>query len=121
MIHNWAHSANVNIRPGNAWEHVSIHFNPNITWWDKSHAWLAYLARCGHMLRQGKFAADVLYFNGEAIPNFVLIDRKPLPGYDFDVINAHALLTRATANDGKMTLPDGMLTATWCSRRRRRR
>jgi hypothetical protein len=108
VIHNFAHSPRVDIRPGNAWEHVSIHFNPNITWWDQSRAWLSYLARCGHLLRQGMFVADVLYFNGEAIPNFVLIDRKPLPGYDFDTINAQALLTRATAKNGNITLPDGM-------------
>jgi hypothetical protein len=108
VIHNFTHSPHVEDRPGNTWEHVSIHFNPNITWWDKSRAWLTYLARCGHLLRQGKFAADVLYFSGEAIPNFVLIDRKPLPGYDFDTINAQALLTRATAKNGNITLPDGM-------------
>ncbi len=108
VIHNFAHSPRVEIRPGNAWEHVSIHFNPNITWWDKSRPWLTYLARCGHLLRQGMFVADVLYFNGEAIPNFVLIDRKPVAGYDFDTINAQALLGRATVKEEKITLPDGM-------------
>src|ERR1039458_5863398 len=57
VIHNFAHSPRVDIRPGNAWEHVSIHFNPNITWWDKSHAFLTYLARCQHLLQQGMFVA----------------------------------------------------------------
>jgi hypothetical protein len=60
------------------------------------------------MLRQGKFAADILYFCGEAIPNFVLIDRKPLFGFDFDTINAQVLLTRTTAKDGRVVLPNGM-------------
>jgi hypothetical protein len=108
VIHNFAHSPRVDIRPGNAWEHVCIHFNPNITWWDKRHAFLTYLARCQHLLQQGMFVADVLYFNGEAIPNFVLIDRKPLSGYDFDTINPQALLTRTTAKNGNITLSDGM-------------
>jgi hypothetical protein len=108
VIHNFAHSPRVDIRPGNAWEHVSIHFNPNITWWDKSHAFLIYLARCQHLLQQGLFVADVLYFSGETIPNFVLIDRKPLAGYDFDTINAQALLARASAKNGNISLPDGM-------------
>ncbi len=107
VIHNFMQSARVDIKPGNAWEHVSMHFNPNITWWDKSQAWLTYLTRCQHLLRQGKFAADILYFSGEAIPNFVLIDHKPLPGYDFDTINAQALLTRATAHHRSLTLRDG--------------
>jgi hypothetical protein len=49
-----------------------------------------------------------LYFSGEAIPNFVLLDRKPMPGYDYDVINAQALLTRADAKNGRLVLADGM-------------
>ena len=85
--------------PGYQWEHVGTHFDRNVTWWPKSSAWLAYLARCQHLLRQGRFVADILYFSGEAIPNFVLVDRKPVKGYDFDVINAHALLTRADAQE----------------------
>lgn len=94
--------------PGYQWEHVGTHFDRNVTWWSKSSAWLAYLARCQHLLRQGRFVADILYFSGEAIPNFVLLDRKPIKGYDYDVINAQALLTRADAKNGRLTLPDGM-------------
>ena len=94
--------------PGYQWEHVGTHFDRNVTWWPKSQAWLAYLARCQHLLRQGRFVADILYFSGEAIPNFVLLDRKPIKGYDFDVINADALLTRADAKNGRLVLPDGM-------------
>jgi len=94
--------------PGYQWEHVGTHFDRNVTWWPKSSAWLAYLARCQHLLREGRFVADILYFSGEAIPNFALLDRKPLEGYDFDVINAHALLARANAKNGRLVLADGM-------------
>jgi hypothetical protein len=94
--------------PGYQWEHVGTHFDRNVTWWPKSKAWLTYLARCQHLLRQGRFVADILYFSGEAIPNFVLLDRKPIKGYDFDVINADALLTRADAKNGRLVLADGM-------------
>jgi hypothetical protein len=80
-----------------------------VSWFPLSHAWLTYLARCQHLLRQGVFAADIVYFAGQAVPNFVLLDRKPIPGYDFDVINAQALLTRASARDGRLTLPDGVV------------
>jgi hypothetical protein len=95
-------------KPGYQWEHVELHFDRNATWFPLSHAWLTYLARCQHMLRQGAFAADILYFSGQAIPNFVLLDRKPIAGFDFDVINAQALLARASAGRGKVTLPGGM-------------
>jgi hypothetical protein len=94
--------------PGYQWEHVGTHFDRNVTWWPKSNAWFAYLARCQHLLRQGRFVADILYFSGEAIPNFVLLDRKPIKGYDCDVVNAHALLTRADAKNGRLVLADGM-------------
>ncbi len=94
--------------PGYQWEHVGTHFDRNVTWWPKSKAWLTYLARCQHLLRQGRFVADILYFSGEAIPNFVLLDRKPIKGFDFDVINADALLTRADAQNGRLVLADGM-------------
>lgn len=104
----YVHQSDLNAKPGFQWAHTGTHFDRNITWWEKSHAWLTYLARCQYMLRQGKFAADILYYCGEAIPNFVLIDRKPLPGYDFDTINPQVLLTRATAKDGRVVLPDGM-------------
>jgi len=95
-------------KPGYEWEHVGTHLDRNITWWPMSHAWLGYLARCQHMLRQGAFAADILYFSGQAIPSFALLDRKPIAGFDFDVINAQALLARASADKGKVTLPDGL-------------
>jgi hypothetical protein len=104
----YVHQPDLNAKPGYQWAHTGTHFDRNITWWEKSHAWLIYLARCQYMLRQGKFVADILYFSGEAIPNFVLIDRKPLSGYDFDTINAQVLLTRATVKAGRIVLPDGM-------------
>ena len=95
-------------KPGFQWEHVGTHFDRNVTWFPLSHGWLTYLARCQHLLRQGRFVADILYFSGETIPNFVLLDRKPVAGFDFDVINAQALLARAAAENGKVVLPDGM-------------
>ena len=95
-------------KPGNGWEYVGTHFDRNVTWWPLSHAWLTYLARCQYLLRQGLFAADIVYFTGQAVPNFALLDRKNIPGYDFDFINAQALLTRATAREGKLVLPDGV-------------
>jgi hypothetical protein len=94
--------------PGNGWEYVGTHLDRNVTWWSQSHAWLTYLARCQHLLRLGVFAADIVYFTGQSIPNFALLDRKPIAGYDFDVINAEGLLTRAGARDSKLVLPDGV-------------
>ena len=104
----FVHQSTLTDIPGYQWEHVGTHFDRNVTWWPKSKAWLAYLARCQHLLRQGRFVADILYFSGEGIPNFVLLDRKPIEGYDYDVIDARALLTRADAQNGRLVLPDGV-------------
>ncbi|MCU0794928.1 MAG: hypothetical protein MUF31_03230 [Akkermansiaceae bacterium] len=88
------------------------HFNPNITWWNQSRAFIDYMNRCHFLLQQGLSAADVLHFYGENIPSFVRLKRddpaKCLPGYDYDIINAHALLLRVRADDsGHAVLPEG--------------
>jgi hypothetical protein len=108
VLNFYVSQPNLTDKPGYEWEHIGPHFDRNITWWSKSHAWLGYLARCQYLLRQGLFCADLVYFAGESIPNFPILDRKPVAGHDFDIINAQALLTRARAQDGCVVLPDGV-------------
>jgi hypothetical protein len=71
-----------------------------------------YLARCQYLLRQGLFVADFAYLQSEAIPGFIAPRDKQQPlrpaGFDYDVLNAEVLLTRAVAKDGRLVLPDGM-------------
>lgn len=107
VIHHYASVPDFGNPPGNQWEHVSIHFNRYLTWWDKCHAWLRYLGRCQHLLRQGDFVADILFYSGEAVPNFALVDGKPVAGFDFDITNAQALLSHAFAKDGRVTFGTG--------------
>jgi hypothetical protein len=89
-----------------------IHFNHNITWWNQgAEPFLRYLTRCGYMLQQGLFVADVLYYSGDEAPNFVPpknIDPSRGFGYDYDVCNTEILLTRLSVKDGRIVLPDGM-------------
>ncbi len=91
---------------------AGTHFNPNTTWWAKSGAFLTYINRCQFMLQQGMFVADVCYYYGDHVPNFAQLKRsdpaKALPGFDYDVICAEALLERMSVSDGRLTLPDGM-------------
>ncbi len=87
------------------------HFTPNITWWEEAPAFFTWLARCQHMLQQGKFAADVCFFLGErpptlAPPKYAVPSLGP--GYDCDYANAEVLLTRMSVRDGGIVLPDGM-------------
>jgi hypothetical protein len=90
---------------------AGTHFNPNITWWKQSGAFLDYLGRCQHLLQSGRFVADVLYYNGDGAPNIVRQKHVPGdlgPGYDYDVCNTEVLLTRLAVEDRYLVLPDGV-------------
>ena len=108
----YVHQGRLNIKPGYQWEAAGTHFDRNITWWNHIHAWLTYLSRCQFMLQQELFVADVCYFYGEDVPNFVPAKthmQPPLPpGYDCDTVNTEVLLSRMSVKDGRLVLPDGM-------------
>ena len=100
----WVHQPRLDAKPGFQWAHVGTHFDCNLTWWPMSGAWLTYLARCQHLLRQGLFVADFAYLQDEAIPSFIAPRPEQQParpaGFDYDVLNAEVLLTRASARTG---------------------
>ena len=81
------------------------------TWAEQAKAWNAYLSRSSFMLQQGKFIADILYYYGED-NNITNLFRKGLPpvpeGYNFDFINADALINMLSVKDGKLVTPGGM-------------
>ncbi len=91
---------------------AGTHLNPKVTWWDKSTAFFSYINRCQWMLQQGNFDADVLYYYGDHVPNFAQLKMSDpahvLPGHDYDVITAEALIDRARVKNGRIVLPDGM-------------
>lgn len=94
-------------KPGiNAW--FGTEFNRHNTWFEQSKAWIDYLRRCHWLLQQGNNVADVAYFIGEDAPKMTGPREPALPaGYDFDFINAEALLQRAQAKDGRLAIPGG--------------
>jgi hypothetical protein len=87
---------------------AGTHFNRKITWWNQSRGFNDYIARCSHLLQQGLFVGDVLFYNGDQCPNFVgpkHIDPSVGPGYDYDVCNSEIILTRLSVKDGQIVLP----------------
>lgn len=93
--------------------YAGTHFNPNATWWRHAGGFLGYIGRCQHLLRQGRFVADVLYYTGDWAPNIVPpkhVDPSLGFGYDYDACNAEVLLARLSVSpeDGRLVLPDGM-------------
>jgi hypothetical protein len=89
------------------------HFDRTNTWFEHGEeAWLQYVARCQYLLQRGRFVADLLYFAGEDSPartpqRSALKPAVP-QGWDFDTINADAILSRVNIDHGRIVLPDGM-------------
>ena len=84
-------------------------FNRNETWANQAKPWVSYLARNSYMLQQGRFAADILYFYGQDT-NLTALYRYRAPnlppGYDFDYVDADALIHVLGVNrEGEITTP----------------
>jgi len=108
VIHRYIHQPFMQIRPGLSLGPHGLHYERTQTWWSFSRPWHEYLARCQHVLRQGRFVADILYLSPEGAPN---VFQRPSPepaGYKYDACTPEALLTRVAVRDGRLVLPDGM-------------
>lgn len=90
---------------------AGTHLLPNLVWWPMAKPFVEYLARCSHLLQQGRFVGDVCFYYGDQAFNFVP-PKHVIPelgfGYDYDVANPEVILTRMRMQDGRVTLPDGM-------------
>ncbi len=86
-------------------------FTRHETWAEQAKAWTDYLSRSSYMLQQGKFVADILYYYGED-NNITSLFGKKLPdipeGYNYDFVNADALINLLSVKDGKLVTPTGM-------------
>lgn len=124
VFHRYAHQPNPNALPGMTMGPWGVNMDRSNTWFAQAKPWLQYLARSQYMLRQGTYAADVLYFTGEETPyqaEYVRPDISPdsnpkigqyfdpqvPPGYSYDMVNAEVLLTRASVKDGRIVLANG--------------
>ena len=100
------------------WANGISHWN---TWWKFYHHLTQYNSRCCFLLRQGRFAGDVLLYSPQATvwTRKVLFgwDRRVMPygnlgktlvanGYDFDLINDDLLQNRARIEDGCIVVRD---------------
>lgn len=90
---------------------AGTHFNPNVTWWNYSGAFVKYLSRIHYMMQEGTAKADVLHYYGDHIPNLGRYKEDDpagaLPQFDYDLINEDRLLDLSIKN-GRITLPHGV-------------
>jgi hypothetical protein len=86
-------------------------FTRHETWAAQARPWVSYLARSSYLLQQGQFVADIAYLYGEGDNITNLFGRKPpaIPaGYNFDFVNADALINKLSVKDGNLSTPSGM-------------
>ncbi len=86
-------------------------FTRHETWAEQAKPWITYLSRSSFMLQQGKFVADVVYYYGED-NNITALFGNKLPdipdSYNYDFINADALVNLISVKDGRIITPGGM-------------
>jgi hypothetical protein len=94
---------------------AGTHINTNITWWDKSHAFMEYLGRCQYLLQQGTYVADICVYVSDK--NYVRWGRGEKwhekasltpEGHQYNLLNTDVLVNRLRYDDGRLVLPGGM-------------
>lgn len=109
-FHTFVHDP-YDVPPGLGLGVYGSRFDRRNTWWPFIRPWMDYLARCQHLLRQGQFVAELIYYMGEnstkdeAGPE-ALRPRPPV-GYDYDLCDRSILMQMKVA-DGRLVLPSGM-------------
>jgi hypothetical protein len=91
---------------------AGTYLNTKVTWWQEAGAFTAYLNRGQFMMQQGLPVADVLYYYGDQVPNFVRLKSDDpatiLPGYDYDVTDTDALLHHIIADKHGLRTAEGI-------------
>ncbi len=111
VIHTSVHQPVSDKVPGLGLGPFGQWFTRHETWAELAKPWTTYLARSCYMLQQGKFAADVIYFYGEDSNITALFGHKSpdIPsGYNFDYVNADALMHELSVDGGRIVTRTGM-------------
>jgi hypothetical protein len=91
---------------------AGTHLNPKVTWWNAGGPFFTYLNRAQYLMQQGLPVADVLYFYGDNVPNFVRLKADDpahvLPGYNYDVTNEDAFLHDIQVEGGRLRGPSAV-------------
>jgi alpha-L-rhamnosidase len=110
VIHTSVHQPLDDKMPGFSLGPFGQYFTRQETWAEQATVWTGYLARSCYMLQQGKNIADILYYYGEN-QNITWLTREKLPaiptGYEFDFVNATALLGAIDVKNGELIAKSG--------------
>ena len=111
VVHTSVHQPLDSLLPGLSLGPFGQWFTRQETWADQARSWTDYLARTSHLLQQGKFVADVLYYYGENnnITSLCQNNLPPVPfGYEYDFANSTVLLEAVNPMNGKLVTKTGM-------------
>lgn len=103
IIHECCHQPLDDFKPGFTLGGFGQWFNRHETWAGQAKAWTDYLARSSYMMQQGRNFADILYYYGEDnnLTNLFPYVLPELPqGYNFDFVNADALVNDLSVGRG---------------------
>lgn len=109
VYHSFPHTPPESGYPGWVYNFGTL-INTTNGWWPKSQGFHEYLARCSYLLQQGNFVGDVAFYYGDRAPNFVPAKHMNASlgfGYDYDVVNTDAILTKMKVKNGRIYLPHG--------------
>ena len=111
VVHESALQALVGKVPGISLGPCGQWFNRNETWAEQARPWVDYIARSSWMLQQGANVADIAYFYGED-SNLTALFHASYPnvpaGYNFDYVNADALIHALSMRAGRLTAVSGV-------------
>ncbi|MDP3002452.1 MAG: glycosyl hydrolase, partial [Bacteroidales bacterium] len=111
VIHTSVHQPVNDKIPGLGLGSCGQWFTRHETWDEEAVPWMTYLTRSSYMLQQGKFVADVIYYYGED-NNITALFGNKLPdvpsSYNYDFVNADALVNVLSVNKGQIITPSGM-------------
>jgi len=111
VIHTSVHQPLLDRKPGLSLGPFGQWFTRNETWAEQAQPWISYLARSCYLLQQGHFVADIVYFYGEDtnLTALFLTKAPEIPeGYNFDYINADALIHVLKFENGSLGTATGM-------------
>jgi hypothetical protein len=111
VLHTSVHQPLDDFKPGFSLGPFGQWFTRHETWaGNAAKPWITYLARSCYMLQQGEYIADILYFYGEGV-NITGQFGDELPaipeGYNFDFVNADAIINAITFENGRLISPAG--------------
>ena len=111
VIHTSVHQPSDSLVPGLSLGPYGQYFNRHDTWAEEVRPWTDYLSRSSFLLQQGRWVADLAWFYGEDknLTALYYEQRPPVPrGYNYDFVNADALLHQLKAFQGRLVSPSGM-------------